>query len=243
VPVRHGAVARQRDLVAGNWLSAKPLPTQRDTSGPLEAIEVEQRHRLVNALEQIPNPAFAVFLAQGSVALGRTTAAILKFIGQRQKWAPVGAEIRWTGEDVGTCSEREEMAFEPSKHVNGRMWPPGVSGNPNGRPVGSRTVFSQSFLKDLASVWAERGRAAMEKTAIDQPGVFFATCARLIGPEVKLTIEQTLPGNLSMEDWQVMREIVAAVRQAIPDAAGAPPGAVLEHVLSALRQADAKLIG
>ena len=71
------------------------------------------------------------------------------------------------------------MALEPTKHVNGRMWPPGVSGNPNGRPVGSRTVFSQSFLKDLASVWAERGRAAMENTAIDQPGVFFATCARL----------------------------------------------------------------
>ena len=115
------------------------------------------------------------------------------------------------------------MDIEPAKPVvNGRMWPPGQSGNPNGRPVGSRTVFSQSFLKDLASVWAERGRAAMEKTAIDQPGVFFATCARLIGPEVKLTIEQTLPGNLSMEDWQVMREIVAAVRQAIPDAAGAP---------------------
>ena len=80
------------------------------------------------------------------------------------------------------------MALEPSKHVNGRMWPPGVSGNANGRPVGSRTVFSQGFLKDLASVWAERGRAAMEKTAIDQPGVFFATCAGLIGPEVKLTI-------------------------------------------------------
>jgi hypothetical protein len=35
----------------------------------------------------------------------------------------------------------------------------------------------------------------MEKTAIDQPGVFFATCARVIGPEVKLTIEQQLTGN------------------------------------------------
>jgi hypothetical protein len=44
---------------------------------------------------------------------------------------------------------------------------------------------------------------------------------RLIGPEVKLTIEQSLPGNLSMEDWQTMREIIAAVRQAIPDAANA----------------------
>jgi hypothetical protein len=30
------------------------------------------------------------------------------------------------------------------------------------------------------------------------PGVFFATCALLIGPEVKLTIEQSLPSNLSM---------------------------------------------
>src|ERR1700730_10869503 len=106
------------------------------------------------------------------------------------------------------------MAFEPSKHVNGRMWPPGVSGNPNGRPIGSRTVFSQSFLKDLASVWAERGRAAMEKTAIDQPGVFFATCARLIGPECKLTTEETLPGNQSRGDGQVRRESVPAVRQA-----------------------------
>ena len=82
----------------------------------------------------------------------------------------------------------------------------------------------------------------MEKTAIDQPTVFFATCARLIGPEVKLTIEQTLPGNLSMEDWQMMREIVAAVRQAIPDASSKPPGAVLEHVLTALRAADAKVL-
>jgi hypothetical protein len=45
-----------------------------------------------------------------------------------------------------------------------------------------------------------------------------------------------------MEDWQVMREIIAAVRQAIPDASSTPPGAVLEHVLSALRQADAKLL-
>ena len=69
---------------------------------------------------------------------------------------------------------------------------------------------AQSFLKDLASVWAERGGAAMEKTAIDQPD---ATCARLIGPEVKLTIEQSLPGNLSMEDWQMMKEVIAAVRQ------------------------------
>jgi hypothetical protein len=78
-----------------------------------------------------------------------------------------------------------------------KPWPPGVSGNPNGRPVGSRTAFSQGFLKDLAEVWAERGKETMLHTAKTQPATFFAVCARLIGPEVKLTIEQTLPGNLS----------------------------------------------
>ena len=75
----------------------------------------------------------------------------------------------------------------------------------------------------------------MVKTARNNPAVFFATCARLIPNDVRVTVEQSLPGNLSMEDWQVMREIVAAVRQAVPGAASQPPGAVLEHVLEALR--------
>ena len=42
--------------------------------------------------------------------------------------------------------------------MNGRMWPPGVSGNPNGRPVGSRTAILAGFLKDSAEVWQEHGR-------------------------------------------------------------------------------------
>ena len=77
-------------------------------------------------------------------------------------------------------------------------------------------------------------------TAEKQPAVFFATCARLLPNDVRVTVEQQLPGNLSMEDWQMMKEIIAAVRQAIPDASSKPPGAVLEHVLTALWAADAK---
>ena len=65
------------------------------------------------------------------------------------------------------------MPLEPTKHVNGRMWSPGVSGNPNGRPVGSRTAFSHGFLKDLAEVWQEHGRDTMLHTAKTQPATFF----------------------------------------------------------------------
>src|SRR5215813_8431481 len=120
-------------------------------------------------------------------------------------------------------------------HRNLKPWQPGQSGNPNGRPVGSRTAFSAGFLKDLAEVWSEEGRETMVKTARTNPAVFFATCARLIGPEVKLTIEQQLPGNLSMEDWNLMVQILDAVKSAIPDAANRPAGEVLEFVLGALR--------
>ena len=100
--------------------------------------------------------------------------------------------------------------------------------------MGSRTAFSAGFLRDLAQVWQEHGRDTMVHTAKTQPATFFAVCARLIGPEVKVTIEQSLPGNLSAQDWQVMREIVEAVKLAVPDASSKPPGEVLEYVRARL---------
>jgi hypothetical protein len=127
------------------------------------------------------------------------------------------------------------MLLEPTKHVNGRMWQPVQSGNLNGRPVGSRTAFSAGFLRDLAEVWPEEGRETMVKTARTNPAVFFATCARLIPNDVRVTVQQQLPGNLSAEEWGMMREIVEAVKQAIPDAASVPPSAVLQYVLAKLR--------
>jgi hypothetical protein len=117
--------------------------------------------------------------------------------------------------------------------ANLRPFQPGNPGGP-GRPVGSRTAFSAGFLRDLAQVWQEHGRDTMVHTAKTQPATFFAVCARLIGPEVKVTIEQSLPGNLSAQDWQVMREIVEAVKLAVPDASSKPPGEVLEYVRNRL---------
>ena len=127
-------------------------------------------------------------------------------------------------------------------HRNLKPWPPGVSGNPNGRPVGSRSAFSAGFTRDLAEVWAEKGKASMLYTAEKQPAVFFATCARLLPNDVRVTVEQSLPGGLGPEDWALLQEVIQAVRLALPDAADRSPGAVLEHVLGALRPAEAKAI-
>jgi hypothetical protein len=75
-----------------------------------------------------------------------------------------------------------------------------------GRPLGSRTAFTQGFLKDLAEVWSEEGRETMIKPAKDQPTTFFAVCARLIPSDVKLTVEQT-DGGLAAEDYAVLPAI------------------------------------
>ena len=122
--------------------------------------------------------------------------------------------------------------------VAGKPWPKGVSGNPSGlpgRPAGSRQTFSAGFLDDLAKTWRDKGRQTMEWTAENQPSTFFAVCARLIGPEVKLTIEQQLPGNLSPSDWADLRELLSAIQEVLPDAANRPPGEVFRYALAALR--------
>jgi hypothetical protein len=49
------------------------------------------------------------------------------------------------------------------------------------------------FLKDLAEVWASHGKQTMISTARTNPAVFFATCARLISNDVRVTVEQRYP--------------------------------------------------
>jgi len=124
--------------------------------------------------------------------------------------------------------------------VRGRPFPPGVSGNPNGRPVGHRTrhQFSASFLADLAEVWAEHGKATMLRTVASNPETFFATCARLLPKDVELTIRQNYSGGLDEIDLQILR----AIRDSIPNVNEMQPQAVLEYTLDAIRAHSAKLI-
>ena len=40
---------------------------------------------------------------------------------------------------------------------------------------------------------------------------------------------------MSLEDYSLMREVIAAIREGLPDADQLQPGAVFQHVLEALR--------
>ena len=98
------------------------------------------------------------------------------------------------------------------------------------------------FPLDSSRILPKSGRPRASKTiqhtAKTQPAVFFATCARLIGPEVKLTIEQSQGAGLDQADISILR----AIREAIPNADKMSAEQVLGHVLDAVRAYESPVI-
>ena len=126
--------------------------------------------------------------------------------------------------------------------ANLKPWKPGQSGNPAGKPIGTRQAFSQGFIKDFSTVWQEEGLEAVRKVARKSPESFVAIAAKVCPADVRVSIERSLPGGLGPEDWSLLQEVIQAVKAGIPDAANAKPGEVFSRVLDALRAHDAKTI-
>jgi hypothetical protein len=100
----------------------------------------------------------------------------------------------------------------------GKSWMPGESGNPAGRPIGSRGQYSASFMRDLAADWAQRGPEILAQVAAIDPVRYLGVCASLIPRDVSIAIEARLPGGLEPDEWHLARELFEAVKQALPDA-------------------------
>ena len=60
---------------------------------------------------------------------------------------------------------------------------PGQSGNPKGRPKGSRNKLSEKFFRDLCDAWETYGQAALMTVAIEHPVEFVRLVASLIPKE------------------------------------------------------------
>jgi hypothetical protein len=98
----------------------------------------------------------------------------------------------------------------------------------------NRQALGLPFLKALfaifALVWAEEGLEAVRKVAKKSPEAFVAIAARICPNDVRLTL-----GGMSLEDYLLMREVIAAIREGLPDADQMQPGQVFQQVLGALR--------
>lgn len=73
----------------------------------------------------------------------------------------------------------------PEKHSNLRPWQPGQSGNPAGRPKGSRNKLSEDFFKALAEDFEQHGIAAIVKMRDEKPNEYAKMVAGLMTKEVE----------------------------------------------------------
>ena len=77
------------------------------------------------------------------------------------------------------------------KQVTGReltRFKPGQSGNPKGRPQGSRHKICEAFLRDFYEAWEALGRPALLAAAWTKPAEFVKVAASLLPKEVEQTI-------------------------------------------------------
>tara|TARA_R110002012_G_scaffold148639_1_gene307546 strand:+ start:6857 stop:7153 length:297 start_codon:yes stop_codon:yes gene_type:complete len=71
---------------------------------------------------------------------------------------------------------------------NLKPFPKGVSGNPAGRPKGSRNKLTDKFLKDALNAWKKNGKEALETMATEKPADFAKMVATIIPKEDKLEL-------------------------------------------------------
>jgi len=106
-------------------------------------------------------------------------------------------------------SDAEHTAGHQQKRVIGVPFQKGQSGNPAGRPKGSRNKLGEAFLDDLYSDWKENGAQALKDCRIQNPAAYVKTVASLLPKQVEVNTN----GIASMSDDE-LSDLIDAIRSA-----------------------------
>src|SRR5699024_158644 len=85
----------------------------------------------------------------------------------------------------------------------------GQSGNPAGRPKGSRNKLAEDFLSDVLAEWQNHGAVAVSDMREKNPGDFVKMVASLLPKEMNLNISDNLSELSDDELLGQLRDLTA----------------------------------
>ena len=92
------------------------------------------------------------------------------------------------------------------KQQIGRPFGPGESGNPAGRPKGSRNKLSEAFLQALADDFDANGKEVIERVRTERPHNYLKVCASVLPKRLE---------NEDVTEHKDVREMTDAELEAI----------------------------
>jgi hypothetical protein len=104
-------------------------------------------------------------------------------------------------------------------------WIAGQSGNPTGRPLGSRHKLSEKFILALHDDFVQHGQAVIERVRTEFPNVYLQVIGRLVPRELHFKSESMVAGMDDETLGRVLTEVRSELAARTPTGVelGAPP--------------------
>jgi hypothetical protein len=111
--------------------------------------------------------------------------------------------------------------------------------NPVGRPIGSRSKFSEAMVADFLADWHEHGTDVLARVRMTEPATYLRVAAVLVPKEMKVEVDNR--GPLDRPEMQMMRKLIDLIQAHAP--VGADHVEVFAVLEDALRSHFAKPVG
>jgi ribulose bisphosphate carboxylase small subunit len=113
-------------------------------------------------------------------------------------------------------TENITEATAPQQRQIGRPFQPGQSGNPVGRPKGSRNKLGEAFLQALHEDFKANGIEAIQACRKDKPDAYLRVIAAILPEQIEITTREfvvVVPAEAqSVDEWLSQSGVQAAIQ-------------------------------